>query len=320
MKTLLLLLALLSPCVWADLQTAIDAYEQGNDEQAKTLFTVLREQPQAKLYLARIWQNEDLDMAENWINKALTQDPDNPLAHFVKGSVMANQASNSSIFSAYGYAKDSLKAFKKAVELAPDNVQYRYGLMQFYSQAPGIAGGDKEKALEQIEAIEELNPISGIKARLSFYRESENNTEYERLLFKARQEYPDKADFHYMAALDLQEQQQYAQALALFEKASALASEEPDQGLDHFNALYQVGRTAVLAEDFVEKGVAALQRYLQHAPDSRKLPEKYWARFRLANLMALSGDNHKAREIYLSLQTIADNQLSEQLKKHLPQS
>lgn len=320
MKTLLLLLALLSPCVWADLQTAIDAYEQGNDEQARTLFTALKEQPQAKLYLARIWQSEDLDIAESWINKALKQAPDNPLAHFVKGSVMANQASNSSIFSAYGYAKDSLKAFKKAVELAPDNVQFRHGLMQYYAQAPGIAGGSEKKALQQVEEIEKLSPLAGLKARLSYLKSNGNSTDYDRVLSAARQQYPDKADFHYMAALDLQEQKQYAQALALFEKASALASAEQDKGYDNFNALYQVGRTAVLARDHIELGIQALRQYIEQAPDNRQLPEKYWARFRLANLFALSGHTDKAKQIYQSLLTVADKQLSEQVKKQLQQS
>jgi tetratricopeptide (TPR) repeat protein len=320
MKTLLLLLALLSHCVWADLQTAIDAYEQGNDEQARTLFTASQEQPQAKLYLARIWQSEDLDIAESWVNKALKQDPDNPLAHFVKGSVMANQASNSSIFLAYGYARDSLKAFKRAVELAPDNVQFRFGLMQYYAQAPGIAGGSEKKALQQVKEIEKLKPLAGLKARLSYLKSTENSADYDRVLSAARQQYPDKADFHYMAALDLQAHQQYTQALALFERASALTSAEQDKGYDNFHALYQVGRTAVLAEDFIERGIAALQSYLEHAPDNRQLPEKYWARFRLANLLALSGNNHKAEQIYQSLLTIADKQLREQVKKQLQQS
>lgn len=320
MRNILLLLALLSPTVWADLQAAVDAYQQGNDERAKTLLTASQEQPQAQIYLARIWQNEDLDIAEDWIEKALKQAPDNPLAHFVKGSVMANQASNSSIFSAYGYAKDSLKAFKKAVELAPDNVQFRYGLMQYYAQAPGIAGGSEKKALQQVEEIEKLNPVAGLKARLSYLKSIENTASYEKVLSEARQQYPDKADFHYMAALDLQEQQQYAQALALFKKASVLASAAQDKGFDNFNALYQLGRTAVLAEDFLEKGTAALQHYLEHAPDNRQLPEKHWARFRLANLLELSGDTDKAKEIYQGLLTIADKQLSEEVKKQLKQS
>ncbi|ALS99577.1 tetratricopeptide repeat protein [Lacimicrobium alkaliphilum] len=320
MKTLLLLLALLSPCVWADLQTAIDAYQQGNDEQAKRLFSASEQQPQAKIYLARIWQNQDLDIAESWINKGLKQDPDNPLAHFVKGSVMANQASNSSIFSAYGYAKDSLKAFEKAVELAPDNVQFRQGLMQFYLQAPGIAGGDDKKALQQVEAIEKLKPLAGIKARLRYLKETEDETGYQKLLEQAKQQYHNNADFYFLAAMNLQQEKQYQQALRLFEKASALASAEQDKGFDNFNALYQMGRTAVLAEDFLEQGIGALQRYLQDAPDNRQLPEKYWARFRLANLLELSGESGQATEIYQSLLAIGDKRLSEQVKKQLNQS
>ncbi|WP_088329896.1 hypothetical protein [Lacimicrobium sp. SS2-24] len=320
MKKIILLLTLISTNIYADLQAAITAYQQGHNDTAKVLFSEALEQVEAKIYLARIWQNQDLDAAEQWIEQALEQDPDNPLAHFVKGSVMANQASDSSIFSAYGYAKASLAGFKKAVALAPEQVRFRQGLMQFYLQAPGIAGGSEEQAWQQVEEIERLSPLDGIKARLAFYKETKNSEEYELLLFKARQTYRDKADFHYLAALDLQSKKRYSEALELFERASLLPGEDTGAELDNYQSLYQVGRTAVLAQDFIEKGIQALERYLQQAPDSRQLPQKYWARFRLANLLELKGENNEAQQIYQNLLAIDDKLLHERVKKALQQS
>ncbi|GGD49422.1 tetratricopeptide repeat protein [Lacimicrobium alkaliphilum] len=320
MKYWFILLLLITTCARADLQTAIAVYQQGDSQKAEKMFLALQTEPDARIYLARIWQNQDLDKAEDWIEQALEQAPENPLAHFVKGSIMASQASNSSIFSAYGYAKDSLRGFKKAVELAPDNVQFRQGLLLFYLQAPGIAGGDEEAALAQVEAIEKENTLAGIKARLIYFKETGHKQKYEELMFRARQHYRNKSDFHYLEAINLQEKKQFLEAQKLFEKASVLPDADEQSNTISFSALYQIGRTAVLAQSFIGKGIQALQHYIQKAPDSRQLPEKYWARFRLANLLELKGEKQQAMEIYQSLLTVEDNQLLERVKKQLQRS
>lgn len=320
MKYLLLLLVLTITSARADLQTAIDVYQQGDNQQAEKRFLALQAQPAAKIYLAKIWQNQDLDKAEYWIELALEQAPENPLAHFVKGSIMATQASNSNIFSAYGYAKDSLSGFKKAVELAPENIQFRQGLLEFYLQAPEIAGGDKKAALAQVEAIEKEHKLAGIKARLNYFKQTGHKQEYDQLMYQARQHYRDKSDFYYLQALDLQEEKQFGQAQNLFEKAAVLPDADEELNLIRFSALYQIGRTAELAESFIGKGIQALQHYIQKAPDSRQLPEKEWARFRLANLLALKGEKQQAMEIYRNLLTVEDNTLLERVKKQLQRS
>ena len=51
--------------------------------------------------------------------------------------------------------------FDKAVELDPTSIDARHGLIQFYSQAPGVMGGSMDKAKEQAREIEKLNAMRG---------------------------------------------------------------------------------------------------------------------------------------------------------------
>ena len=51
--------------------------------------------------------------------------------------------------------------FEKAVELDPTSIDARHGLIQFYSQAPGVMGGSMDKAKEQAREIEKLNAMRG---------------------------------------------------------------------------------------------------------------------------------------------------------------
>ncbi|MEW6776116.1 MAG: tetratricopeptide repeat protein [Bdellovibrionota bacterium] len=52
--------------------------------------------------------------------------------------------------------------FEKAVELDPGSAPARVDVFQFYLFAPGLVGGGKDKALEQIEALKKTAPDSSL--------------------------------------------------------------------------------------------------------------------------------------------------------------
>ncbi len=60
-------------------------------------------------------------------------------------------------------------AFARAVALEPANVSYRWCLMEFYRQAPVIAGGGMEAAYAQAAAIKRLDPEAGQMAFSELY-------------------------------------------------------------------------------------------------------------------------------------------------------
>ncbi len=68
-------------------------------------------------------------------------------------------------FRAIGFARRGRTALEQAVKLAPDAVNYREGLVQFYTRAPGFAGGDFDRAYEHIAEIDKRDPARGTVIR-----------------------------------------------------------------------------------------------------------------------------------------------------------
>ena len=62
------------------------------------------------------------------------------------GQSLGWKAMTGGVMSALGYAGDMREAFKKAVELDPNNMDARFSLLQFYMMAPAIMGGGTGKA------------------------------------------------------------------------------------------------------------------------------------------------------------------------------
>ncbi|MFP3632943.1 hypothetical protein SB776_40755, partial [Burkholderia sp. SIMBA_045] len=72
------------------------------------------------------------------------------------------------------------------------------------------------------------------------------------------------------------------------------------------------GKTSVLAEEHLDKGIVALQQYLDtELPDSA--PKAHWANFRLAQLLALKGNDKESQQLIASLKKIDDKELQKQL-------
>lgn len=70
-------------------------------------------------------------------------------------------------FRALRLARHGRDLMERAVRLAPDEISYREGLVDFYRQAPGLAGGDMDKAREHADAIARLDPVRGAAWRAS---------------------------------------------------------------------------------------------------------------------------------------------------------
>jgi tetratricopeptide (TPR) repeat protein len=85
------------------------------------------------------------------------------------GDALGRLAQQAPVFSKFGLAKKCLAAYQRAVELEPDNVDFRLSLFEFYRQAPGIAGGGFDKAAAQAEAIKRLDPVRGRIAFATLY-------------------------------------------------------------------------------------------------------------------------------------------------------
>jgi tetratricopeptide (TPR) repeat protein len=55
--------------------------------------------------------------------------------------------------------------FEKAAALEPENIQTQWGLIHYYTKAPGFLGGSWQKAQACVKTIEKLNYAQGLCAR-----------------------------------------------------------------------------------------------------------------------------------------------------------
>lgn len=301
----------------ANIERAQSLLSEGKIPQATAEFSKHTDNVQALIALAKIHIQTDLDEAEEWIEKAVKLDANNAEAHFQRGVIMGSQASTS-IFSALGYAKKSLKSFTRATELAPKEVKYLVGLLQFHVSAPGIAGGDLDVAKRLADQITEIDAKEGLRAQMELAQANEDEAKFTALYHQSQEQYPDSPEFSFMAGLALQSQEDYERAFTVFAQAVDAKDNDEESQTTKWSALYQIGRTAVISESHFEEGIAALKRYLAETPSYHKdLPSREWAQFRLGNLLALNQKPNEAKAIYQDLKGVSDKRLAKKVKKAL---
>ena len=311
---LVFVLYVISHCTVANTEAGLLAMEQGKIQDAIKLFESADSDFRAQLGLAQIYMEINQDEAEEWINKAVKQQPDHAEAQYTKGIIMANQAQNS-IFSALGYAKKSKKAFARAVMLEPQSIKYLTGLFGFNVGAPSIAGGDLEEAALLVDKIAEIDPVEGIMAKIDLAVANEELKLAHDLLESGVQQFKQNADLAYHAGMFYQDLENFEQALVWFEKASELAVDSDK--VTQFAAIYQLGRTSVLGKLNQKRGIQALESFLENAPSHPDLAEKPWVEFRLAQLYEQDGDVNKAKIIYKRLVKTDDKRLRKKVKRQM---
>lgn len=106
------------------------------------------------------WEG-DIEAAFDGFEKAVKADPETADYQYWLGMMYGARAQRASVFGKPGKARRTRKAFEKAVLLDPDHVVARSKLMEYYLKAPGILGGDIEKARVQAQEIASRNPMEG---------------------------------------------------------------------------------------------------------------------------------------------------------------
>lgn len=104
---------------------------------------------------------EKWDAAVEAGEKLVKETPDRSEAQMWLGRAYGQKAIHASLFMQMGWAKKCKASFEKAVALDPKNAEARVDLVQYYANAPGIAGGGKDKAREQIRELAALDPARG---------------------------------------------------------------------------------------------------------------------------------------------------------------
>ncbi len=99
------------------------------------------------------FQLEQWDNALHAAEKSVALEPRDSFYHEWLGRAAGRKAENSNPFTAFGLARRVRVAFERAVTLDGNNIQARADLAEYYLEAPGFLGGDKNKARLQADAI-----------------------------------------------------------------------------------------------------------------------------------------------------------------------
>ena len=120
--------------------------------------------------LCMYWISEnDWNKAIKLGKKAIKKDENSGMAHHWLGRAFGLKAQNSSKFRAAFMVGDVRKHFKRAAEIMPEYIKTHEDLFSFYSKSPKIAGGSVEKAKEELEHIEKLDPYKGADMKARYF-------------------------------------------------------------------------------------------------------------------------------------------------------
>ncbi|MFQ6113337.1 MAG: tetratricopeptide repeat protein [bacterium] len=148
------------------IETGIQLYKAKKLPKAKEFFLQFHKdhphEAPSCYYLGRIFlQEQEYKQAEKWFKKAIELDATNSNYHLWLARTYGIRAQKASIFKKLSLAKKSKKYFERAVKLDENNIEARVGLISFLLNAPGIAGGDRNKALEQAQILVKADEFRG---------------------------------------------------------------------------------------------------------------------------------------------------------------
>lgn len=240
-----------------NLESGIKLYDQDNYEAAKSKFeSVLKKNnsnAEAHYYLSKCLFNiGDLDDAIEHGEIAVELNDKNAEYHFNLGVLYAEDARDASIFRAPLIAGNIKKQFLRTLELDPDHLQGRIGLTQFYIQAPGISGGDLDKALEQANIVLKMDEMQGRFLLSRIYIEKEDVKNAEIQFKKLGENFGNDPENYYLYnsyGYFLLSQGRVDEAIEKFKKQVSLAPEEANP-YDSLGEAYRV--KGMLAESLKE--------------------------------------------------------------------
>lgn len=227
------------------------------------------------------------------LEQAVAQEPDNARFHRLLGEALGRSARTASVLKRLGLAKAGLRHFERAVVLDPHDLEARDSLMEYFLQAPAIAGGGETKARRQAGETGAFHPSEGDRL-LGRIEHEKGNLEVARRAYRRAAEHDGGNPLAHLGLARLAiDEKDWDTALAALDTLLALAP-------DHRLGLFELGRAATRSGRRLDAGIRALDTYLAR-PAHAIEPSTTDALFELGTLHDRRQDSAGARRAYQSL-------------------
>ncbi len=276
---------------------AIRAFEQRQDRAALAQFEALAkaapDDAELQNYLGRArLRAGQVDAAVTALERAVELAPGNSVFHLNASGALGQQIQQAGMFKKMSLAGRVREHMERAVELAPESVPAREALMQFYAQAPGIAGGDMKLARKQVEVVMPVNAPVGLRMQASLARhEKKPDAEVDAAWAKAVAADDAEGSNHFAYATYLTARERWDDAFAQLDALAKLKPGAP-------GVKYQLGRAAALSGKRLAEGEGALKSYLETGPKADSDPGRDAAHWRLGMVLEKAGRRDEARAQY----------------------
>jgi tetratricopeptide (TPR) repeat protein len=275
-----------------DVQKAIGLYETNKlTEASKILRTIGENSPKyekSQFYLGRIaFDNEDFVQAQEFFEEVVELNGNSSEYQYWLGNAMGRLAQESNFFKQGILAPQIKSAYERSVELDPKNIDASWGLVEYYTLAPGVMGGSWEKAEKTARAIYVLDKLQGHNALATVYLRQEKFSLAEQEYIKAS-----KLDQRFVFTLGY-----FYQNQKTFNKAFEVFENEVRKNPENIAALYQIGRTSALSGERPDLGIRSLNEYLNQ-PINDDIPSHSAALMRKGMIYEKIGETTKAKTYY----------------------
>jgi tetratricopeptide (TPR) repeat protein len=238
-----------------------------------------------------LMRRQEFAAAVPLLEKCVAADQGNSKFHQWLGRALGLQAAQNGIASSLMSIRKVKAELEKAIELDPLNLEARQDLAILYRALPGLLGGSNAKAEEQVAFIRRHDPAFASQLDGDFLA---GEKKYEAALAA----YNESARLHPRPMIQVrisllhQQKKEWDKAFAALDQALAMDANYPF-------ALYQVGRTAALSGQQLDRGEKCLRTYLaMPLREELENPSLASAHFRLGNILEKKGDAAGARAEY----------------------
>lgn len=240
------------------------------------------------ILLSRQYRNED--DAVDHMERAVEINPTSAIYYYGLGAAYGTKAQNASIFKQPFLAPKVKNAFEKAVELDPKLIEAHEGLAQYYWKAPGIMGGDMEKAWKEADLMIGLDEVRGRTFKAGMCLSEKKNTEAVQEIQALTMHRPNEWRAWRAAGLFYWRNKMTDEAIASFEKYVSLRPDTADSY--HFLA------RAYLQKKVADKAIPLAQKVLTLDPQSVNAVDV------MAQAFEIKGQKKEAKENYERLLTM----------------